>query len=211
MAIYRAQCAAWYDSLSPKDAMIINPCFRVDVSPNPQQICDDLADALAINIQAPVQSRVRIYDAEGAKPNFMLAEKYKITNALFPSSTCRELAVCLSFYSQHNVARHRGRLYIPLMWTGPGSTVPTRPSSATRDAIGSYAAIFKNLGGVDTDWVVYSTRDHQAHSVTDWWVDDEWDIQRSRGLAPTTRLKGTTSESGPFRVALQAPASVEEE
>jgi hypothetical protein len=30
--------------------------------------------------------------------------------------------------------------------------------------------------------------------VTDVWVDDEFDVVRSRGLQPTSRLKATTSE-----------------
>jgi len=30
--------------------------------------------------------------------------------------------------------------------------------------------------------------------VSNWWVDDEWDTVRSRGLRPDIRVTGTVSE-----------------
>ena len=32
-----------------------------------------------------------------------------------------------------------------------------------------------------------------TYTVTNWYVDDEWDVVRSRGLRATTRTAGTTS------------------
>jgi hypothetical protein len=55
--------------------------------------------------------------------------------------------------------------------------------------------IFTNLGGTNVDWIVWSTVLSSAAKVTDWWVDDSWDIIRSRKLQSfQPRLKGTTSE-----------------
>jgi hypothetical protein len=39
----------------------------------------------------------------------------------------------------------------------------------------------------NTNWIVYSKTAGQSYGVSDCWVDDEWDIQRSRGLRGTTR------------------------
>jgi hypothetical protein len=40
---------------------------------------------------------------------------------------------------------------------------------------------------------VWSRIEHAAHSVTNYYVDDEWDIQRRRGGRPTSRVSGTGS------------------
>jgi hypothetical protein len=39
--------------------------------------------------------------------------------------------------------------------------------------------------------VVYSRREKVARPVTNYWVDDEWDTVRSRGLRSSTRVTGT--------------------
>jgi hypothetical protein len=40
---------------------------------------------------------------------------------------------------------------------------------------------------------VYSPTTGQTKKVEHWWVDDEWDTQRRRGLRATTRDEGTVS------------------
>ena len=70
----------------------------------------------------------------------------------------------------------------------------TRPSQTTRDKVAELAPILAALGGVDVDWSVWSKVDGQARAVTNWWIDDEWDTQRLRGLRGATRTEGTTTE-----------------
>jgi hypothetical protein len=53
--------------------------------------------------------------------------------------------------------------------------------------------IFANLGGSDVDWIVWSRKNHTATKVQNYWVDDEWDTVRSRGLKRSTRQVATTS------------------
>jgi hypothetical protein len=63
------------------------------------------------------------------------------------------------------------------------------------DKIGDYAKVLEDIGGVNVDWCVWSRLERKARSVTDWWVDNEWDVQRRRGLKATQRKTGTTNES----------------
>jgi hypothetical protein len=43
------------------------------------------------------------------------------------------------------------------------------------------------IGGEDVEWAIYSPTANLHKTITDIWVDDAWDTQRRRGLAPTTR------------------------
>jgi hypothetical protein len=65
--------------------------------------------------------------------------------------------------------------------------------SITRDAVGELPDILAGIGGADVDWIVWSRKQKLAHQVTDWFVDDEWDVIRSRGFTPAQRTTGTTS------------------
>lgn len=186
------QCAFGADTAFPRDRMAITPHFKVTVSPNPQQLVDDLAAALNTYLGSSREVVVKAYDAEKGKPNPPLAIK-TLSAGLTPASPGpRETSLCLSYYADSNVPRRRGRLYIPAIFIATG-TLPVRPTQAQRDSMVQFVTMFKNLGGLDTDWVVWSRRDQQAHTVTNWFVDDDWDTQRRRGLRPTTRSAGTLS------------------
>jgi hypothetical protein len=194
MPIWRLQVASAADSLFPADNIIITPHFNdAGATTDPQNLCDDLAAAMATYWAAPRQVEVKAYDAEGTPPVYPAASAI-VNQGLFPASQgIREVAICLSYFATTNRPRTRGRLYLP-----PGLMVTTtfgvpRPSQAVRDKAAALVPILAGLGGVDVDWCVYSRVDGQARKVTDWWVDDAWDIQRSRGLIPTIRSTGTTS------------------
>src|SRR6185503_17999107 len=101
----------------------------------------------------------------------------------------------LSFYHEHNRPRHRGRLYMcPFLISNVGSLGEfVNTNLMTRFM--EYADVLKDLGGVNVDWVVWSRRDKKAYPVTDYWVDNEWDAQRRRGLRSLTRQTGQTDEA----------------
>jgi hypothetical protein len=103
----------------------------------------------------------------------------------------REAALCLSFYGDRNLPRQRGRLYIG-PW--PSSALSERPDATVRGYLGTLAAGIGGLGGINVDWCVHSPTTGSYHKVTNWWVDDEWDVQRRRGHRPSMRLAGATSE-----------------
>jgi hypothetical protein len=191
--IYRLQTYWQWDSAFPRDRFMINPVFNMLLpSPDPDALCEDLATALKTHFATVCELRVKAYDCQAAKPVYPSGDALRDQGLLQTSGVPRELAVCLSFYSQRNEPRKRGRIFVPAQLLG--GTMGNRPSVAQRDKVAALGPIFANLGGVDVDWSVFSKRDNQARAVTNYYVDDEWDVQRSRGLRSTARTTGTTSE-----------------
>lgn len=197
MPVWRLQCSFGADTPFPADQVVMTPHFN-DTLPgsDPAGLCDDLAEGLNTWISAfttPRQIIVKAYDAQGTPPVFPAAEA-RVNEGQFPASVFnREVALCLSFYAGVNRPRHRGRLYVPAFLVGIAAGSP-RPDSGSRTRVAGLVPVLTGLGGTDVDWVVYSRRDDQPRSVSNWWVDDAWDVQRRRGLLPTTRTEGTVSE-----------------
>lgn len=196
MPVWRLQTEISSDSTLPRDGIVMTPHFNDGgVGSDPQGLCDDLAAGIHTWLGKTRQIRVKAYDAQGTVPVFPAGEALINPGAAPAFIGPREVAVCLSFFSGNNVARKRGRVYVP--WGAMNITTAdllVRPSSAVRDQVAQLAPIFEGLGGVDVDWCIYSRVDDVARPVTNWWVDDEWDTVRSRGLRSTTRTEGTTSE-----------------
>jgi hypothetical protein len=194
--IVRAQIAWWPDSALPRDAVTINPHFEHTAggftTTDWEDFADDLAIAMATYGGNAYQTRVSIYDAQGTVPVFPEAVKTKLPGVHSASSWPREVALCLSYYSGNNVPKKRGRLFIPISILR--STPGLRPDAAQRTKALDCGTLLANAGGADLDWVVWSKTDGLAHSVTNSWVDDEWDTMRSRGLKSTTRSVATHSE-----------------
>lgn len=193
MAIYRLQCVIGADSPNIRDRFVITPHFSVPAVADEQSLTDDLSTALAAYFSGGREVRVTAYDAQGTPPVYPVGDTTRNVGTYPISDTVRELALCLSFYSGANRPRRRGRLYVPLAAIGMTPS-GVRPTSTPQNKVGALAPILANLGGVDVDWCVYSRADDQGYPVSNWYVDDEWDIVRTRGLRPTTRITGTTSE-----------------
>jgi len=194
MPVWRLQTSWAVSTAFPRDRMVITPHFNdAGATTDPESLCTDLADALEGWAGATGELRVTAYDAQGTPPVFPQGEALRRVGTFRPAIQPREIALCLSFYSQRNLPRNRGRLYIPVVL--PGGALGQRPSTEQMDFIGALAPIFEGLGGADVDWCVYSRRDNVARPVTNWWVDNEWDVIRSRGLRGDTRILGSTSEA----------------
>lgn len=195
MPIWKLQTAIAADTTLPRDQLVITPHFRDEGAlTDPQGLCEDWADAIGTWLPATRQVVVKAYDAQGTKPVYPQGEASRNLGTAPASNVPRELAVCLSYFSARNIPRQRGRLYLPLCVmgiSGPG----VRAAATVREKAGALAPLAEALGGVDVDWVVYSRADNEAYPVTNWWVDDEWDVVRSRGLRGVDRLTGTTSEA----------------
>lgn len=197
MAVYRMQVSMWWNgTLLPRDVMQINPVFNATIGlAEVDALCEELATSIDSWV-APNNPMIKVkaYDVEGTPPVFPAGEWMLNENGAPTADVDREVALCLSFYAGTNQPRRRGRLYVPMVVTG-STTVGLRPTGTHQSKVAELATICKDLGGVDIDWSVWSTRDQQAHAVTNWWVDNEWDVQRRRGLRPTARVEGTTSEA----------------
>jgi hypothetical protein len=132
----------------------------------------------------------RVYDMADPKPRPPKATKVA---GIAPGESMgpRDVALCLSFYAGRNLPRTRGRLYI-----GPWgqSHMQRRVPAATMQQLVTLATGIGNLGGVDVDWQQHSPTTGAAAKVTNFWVDNEWDTVRSRGLKASSRVLGVTNE-----------------
>ena len=159
---------------------------------DPQQLCVDAAALFAGYRSIPEGYdviRVRAYDMSDAIPRLPRGEA---TGAPIDSGVGgpREVALCLSYYAEVNQPRRRGRMYI-----GPWhqAAMLERPNATNRGYLATLAEGISGLGGINVQWVQFSPTTGEFHNVTDYWIDDEWDTMRSRGLEGTTRTAGTVS------------------
>lgn len=115
-----------------------------------------------------------------------------------------EVSVCLSFRGAYGQlleelgttrpkARVRGRIYEGPLVAQTGSGVPVRPDSNMRamlldfaDRLGDVSGI-PELVAVNAQWVVWSRTNASSVPVVEAWVDNAYDTQRRRGVAPTSR------------------------
>lgn len=195
MAIIRAQVSFGADLPDPRHRLQITPHFNAqDYDPiggtNWQTLCDDLAAAMSTYTGGSREVQVKLYNAEQAPPAFPKATK-TLNPGLYPASSGpRELAICLS-YKGGDGPRRRGRLYVPFPLQN-SSSVGVRPPQTHRQKVADLAPLLRALGGANVQWGVWSRMDQEFYPADSAYVDDEWDVIRSRGLAPTNRLAAGT-------------------
>jgi hypothetical protein len=195
MAVYRFQCAWQTDTTAPTDVAIITPHVKISVGGNAQTLCDDLATALDAWSVLKTQLTVKAYDAEATPSGPPIGQTVKNNGNILPAGVNRDVALVLSFWANPKRPRRMGRLYAPLYIMAMQPTAPNA-SSTMMTKVAALVPILTGLGGASTDWVVWSRTDRQAHSVTNWSVNNSFDTQRRRGGPPTASQSGTTSEAG---------------
>jgi hypothetical protein len=186
MAVYRAQITFPADTALPRDQMSITPHYTGD---NASALADWLkASLIAWPTVANRPFKVKVYDAEKAKPNYPLAVSEQ-TGTVPNTGAPREVCLCLSYFSTFNRKGWRGRLYLPAMLFGGAQT--TRPTPAQMQAALDFHQALHSGRPPGVAWVIWSRKERVSRSITNLWVDDEWDIQRSRGMRGTTRVEAT--------------------
>lgn len=159
-------------------------------------------DALATDLRAIFNDRsmlpagygheVKVYDMADPLPRPVVGSAaWAAASFASGESGPREVACCLSYYGDRNLKRQRGRIFV-----GPwrDTVMAERPNLTVRTTLQTMAEAFGGLGGVNVDWQQHSVVANNYRPVTDYWIDDEWDTMRSRGLRATTRLSGTVNE-----------------
>nr|CRY97362.1 hypothetical protein [uncultured prokaryote] len=135
----------------------------------------------------------KLYIAGGPRPNYPLYENvFNLTGPGSGDTLPSEVALCLSFAGVRipglPQARRRGRVYLgPLKAT---NNVLGRPSSSVITAILAAAQTLKDdIDDIPSagSWAVWSPTSGTAVSLTDAWMDNAWDTQRSRGLIRTLK------------------------
>src|SRR4029453_15279816 len=66
-----AKCSFGYDTLLPRDRIMINPCFRHNTTAfDAQDFAEDFAAAMATSSAVTGPINVKMYDLQGPKPVF---------------------------------------------------------------------------------------------------------------------------------------------
>lgn len=159
---------------------------------------------------------VKVYDLGAASPRPILyQDSFTIPAYAGGLDMPPEVALCLSYFSTVNVKRQRGRIYVgPFsINTSTASGTYTAPSAALVAAMvaagqrlsvntGSCAQGSTTLlpstpatGTVKVIWSVFSSLGSgtiaapapELYAIDNGWVDNEWDSQRRRRIAATSR------------------------
>jgi len=168
--------------------------FNIDPSggTNWQNFANDVRGAFIPRGGTPLGYGVetKVYDMADAKPRPIKAfAPWLASSNAAGTSAPREVALCLSYFSERNLPRFRGRLYI-----GPFNFAEERPAAGQIDSVKGLATALANIGGPDVDWGLWSPTRNAFSKITNGWVDDEWDTIRSRGLRAITRSTYVTNE-----------------
>lgn len=152
-------------------------------------------DANMSSVVHTVSPQTKHYDLSEPEPRtpFRTASLGALTSSTGPTLLPPELSVVLTYQantvSGQSQRRRRGRIYCG-PWSGGANTSGTgRPLAAIVTSVASAADALKDtsLSAPNWKWVVYSRVSGLTSQVTNGWVDDEWDIQRRRGLTAATR------------------------
>lgn len=188
---------SWGQGTAPTEDWFSNTLyFAVDEvgSPDYQQLATDLA-AVYRSMGFTLGSRieVRAYNLADQKPRPEKAFAFSASSGSRPQGV-PQVALCLSYYSERNLPRRRGRIY-----TGPYSTATPRPDTAVMNDTLALAGKLAGIGGLNVDWSVYSpTTAAQGGdgtmSISTAWVDNSWDVIRRRKLDGTARVSVNVNE-----------------
>lgn len=138
--------------------------------------------------------RVRYYNMASPEPRVPLREDLLAINVGTDDPLPEEIALCLSFHapftSGEPKARRRGRIFLgPLAKNIVGSTANANRPYA--DAIPVFTTAMERLrddsAAAAVPWCVWSQTDGAGFNVSAGWVDNAFDVQRRRGVAPTQR------------------------
>jgi hypothetical protein len=164
-----------------------------------RSMCEDLVEMYQTRYGVATKEILcKAYDVD-AKPNYPRAEVIVNVGQVWTQNYPRELALVLSFCAEQRGNRsERGRVYLNPLMAGGVVAPGLRPAATQLDwALKFYTepnASFPDIGGVDWQFGVWSSTYGQFTKSLQAWVNDDWDVQRRRGLRETTRV--TASREG---------------
>lgn len=145
--------------------------------------------------QLSLTAKVKAYNLDEPKPRAPVYEStFAVSGYGGGSPLPNEVALCLSFEAKRESgelqSRRRNRIYLGPFASGAMGTTG-RPSPTTVTDIHNAAKRLHDAAAAAAswDWVVYSTLNNDVMDIQHIWVDDAWDTQRRRGLAPSSRTQ----------------------
>jgi hypothetical protein len=112
-----------------------------------------------------------------------------VGNSRLPS----EVALCLSYYTDQNIKRKRGRIYLGPLNTTMLDSSTGRPSQTAMNGALALATRLSDVGTEFYDWQLVSRVNDTRTRIEHAWVDDAFDTQRRRGIAASTRVTANVS------------------
>lgn len=190
MPLVRIIAATNTSSMAPaKDAFVNTFYFNVSGSVDPPDYAQLLQDFETLqSTQSYNAGRFfdyRAYNMDDAEPRPLKARR---TNTFGGTQTTGvpQVALCLSYFADRNLPRHRGRVYL-----GPWVTTESRPNTGQITTALNLAGKLAGLGGLNVDWSLWSPTTQTHTRINNAWVDNSWDIIRSRKIPSTTRATWT--------------------
>lgn len=197
--IYRAQVRCPGKSGLPEDVYVNTFAFRNEQGPDIPSPVGPIVNMLSAfyGFLLPFlsgvttrwdQATVRVYDLGQEPPRYPVEEELGLAVGTGTNALPEEVALVLSLYSERNLPRRRGRIYIGPLGTNvmTTSTSMVFPSDNVRNAMLDAAANMIQ-STENATWGVVSARDQAFYPFTNAWVDDAFDTQRRRGRAPVGR------------------------
>lgn len=161
-----------------------------------ESMCQDIVELYQVRYGfTNKEIQCKAYDVD-AVPNYPRAEVIVNVGIPWPISTPREICLCLSYAAEHRGNKsERGRMYLQPQLATAGAVIGVRPTAAQLTwALDWYTvsnASLPDLGGVDWKFGVYSPTYNKFTQSQQAWVNDDWDVQRRRGLRESTRQTAT--------------------
>lgn len=205
MTLYRALVNIPAVSGIPRDAVVNTWSFDVQgpitgVSASIESNLKAFYDAWANYrgaLHAWTSATIRYYDLSAPKPRVPIGlTNLALSSAVQTTTLPTECALCFSFQgtpiSGQKQARRRGRVFLGTLATVAQSSSSGRPAAALITAVVNAGSALKagDTGNINWTWVVVSDVGGEASAsaqVVGGWVDDAFDTQRRRGLAPSAR------------------------
>jgi hypothetical protein len=194
MANYDLQVLIHAASALPEDDVVNTLHYEITGPDTIEGTCDDIGAAYAVWANAATigggdgSMTIKVYD--GGVPNPagpVFSKDYAHANTGGSGPT--EVALCLSYATvddpMASTPRRRGRIYLGPFLTNEFSARPGAALISAALELGQGLASAGNAS--NSTWLMYSRRDMEYAKIESIWVDDAWDTQRRRGLAPTAR------------------------
>lgn len=183
---------AWKNSESTVSKNVMTSTLYFNVSgavgqdPDYQQLTNDLYAIMAL--RSWILGRyldIRAYDMGDAEPRPIRARKVGSVSGSIVQGP-HQLALALSYYADRNLPRKRGRIYCgPFL---PSSSAGESATTAQQNDVLALAPALADLGGVNVDWSLWSPTTQTHTRINHAWVDNSWDIIRSRKQDGTNRV-----------------------
>lgn len=200
MAIIRAQVILKTADAIPENFVSNSWCFRLDASAGSGAVLTPILKAFydsLVSYYSPVITQngheIKYSLLPGVMPNYPYdTDVFNLGAAPAGGKLPDELAVVLSFQGLKAAgapqARRRGRLYIGPLDTA--AATDNRPATAFLTAMGNAATTLKAavtaVGGTAA-WCIWSVADQAEVVIDNGWIDNAFDVQRRRGVLPTSR------------------------